>query len=195
MVEESVRKTAAKKTVRKAVGRTAAVKRAPRTRKVAGEEIESAPATRPRRKAPTAVAANIESAAKSSKLMYVGIGAFVLLFVIGTGIGLTDRGAINVKAIIETRISAASPEERARLEQAQSASSNLVDGGLVASDVPDVPAVPAATSTATSTAATSTEATATSTPVSDTSTEAVVPETSEETPSPDGLVPTDTPAL
>jgi hypothetical protein len=188
MVEESVRKTATKKTVRKAVGRTAAVTRAPRTRKRAGEETESTPVARPRRKAPTKVAATIVVDTRSKRIMYVGIGVFVLLFVAGTVIGFTDRGVINVKSIIETRILAASPEERARLEQAQkSTANNLVDGGLIASGVPETPPEPVATTSAET--ATSTEAVASSTD------EAITEET--ETPAAQengGLVPTDTPA-
>ncbi len=181
MVEESVRKTAAKKTVRKAVGRTAAVKRAPRTRKVAGEEVEATPATRPRRKAPTPVAESVTVSQRSRTFTLIGVGAFVLLFLIGAGIGFTDKGVINVKAVIEGRISNAAPEERARLEQAQNAASNnQVDGGLILSDTQAVPPPVATTTTASSTdvTATSTEAVASSTDVVASS---------------DELVPTDTP--
>jgi hypothetical protein len=187
MVEESVRKTVAKKTVRKAVGRTAAVTRAPRTKAPAVKETESAPvlttpAKRPRRKAPTPVAETNERAARSNILLYAGIGAFTVLLGVSAVIGFTDRGAINVQNLIESRMASASPEEKARLEQAQKATANNVpDGGLILSDTPDAPVVPVATSTPST--ASSTDATASST-------EAV--STEVETPMPDdGLVPTE----
>ncbi len=185
MVEESVRKTAAKKTVRKAVGRTAAVKRAPRTKAPAVEETESAPSTpakRPRRKAPTPVAETKERAARSNVLLYAGIGVFAVLLALSAVIGFTDRGAINVQNLIESRMASATPEEKARLEQAQKATANNVpDGGLILSDTPDAPAAPVATSTPST--ASSTDATASSTEAVSTEGEAPLPD--------DGLVPTE----
>ncbi len=151
MTEESVRKTAAKKTVRKAVGRTAAVKRAPRTRRVVEEVTEEvSPTIRPsraRRKAPTVRMAEAPQAPRQNYFLYTGIAVCALLFGIGAAIGFSSDGAIDVGQIMNERIATASPEERARLEQAQRATANQVpDGGLVASDVQDDP-VPVATTT------------------------------------------------
>jgi hypothetical protein len=187
MVEESVRKTAAKKTVRKAVGRTAAVKRAPRTKALLVEETEStpspsAPVKRPRRKAPTPVAETKERAARSNVLLYTGAGVFVVLTVLSTIIGFTDRGAINVQSIIESRIAGATPEERARLEQAQKATANNVpDGGLVLSDTQAVPSAPVATTTPST--ASSTDALASTTEAAPSQTDTLQPD--------DGLVPSE----
>ncbi len=160
MVEESVRKAAAKKTMRKAVGRTATIRRAPRAR---AASVEAAPAA-PRRKAPT-LTITPRTADKRTGL-YLGVGVFLFMFGISAAIGFTDEGAINVRGIIESRMASATPEERARLEQAQKATANsLPDGGLMASGVPEAAPPPIATTTASTTpaAASSTEAAASST--------------------------------
>lgn len=160
MVEVSVRKTAAKKTVRKAVGRTAAVKRVSRARIASTEPA----ATAPRRKAPTS--AVTPRTAKKSMALIIGSSVFVLFIGLSAIIGVTDKGAINVRGIIESRMASATPEERARLEQAQKATANNVpDGGLVASGIPEAAPEPMATTTATTTPSTasSTVATASST--------------------------------
>ncbi len=160
MVEESVRKTAAKKTVRKAVGRTAAVTRAPRARVAR----VAAPPVVPRRKAPTPT---ITPRVVERRIgLYVGIGVFILMIGISAVIGFTDKGAINVRGIIESKMASATPEERARLERAQKATANnLPDGGLVASGVPEATPPSIATTTASTTppVASSTDATASST--------------------------------
>lgn len=167
MTEESVRKKAPKKTVRKAVARTASVTRAPRTRKAAAvaEELETVPAHRPRRKAPTPVATERATAAQSQKFIYIGIGVFVALFITSAIIGFTDKGSINVRSIIDMRVSNASPEDKIRFEQAQKASQGVpvIDGGLTPTDLPPrtPPPEPVATTTdqtASSTDATDTEA-------------------------------------
>ncbi len=187
MVEESVRKTAAKKTVRKAVGRTAAVTRAPRTRTapaVDSEEQVAAQPKRPRRKAPTPVAETTAQSKRNNRLLFVGVGIFVALFVLSAVIGFMDSGAINVRGIIESRMASATPEEKARLEQAQKATANNVpDGGLSLSETQTTPAPIATTS----------PETASSTDASATSTEAVAEDaTSEAEALPDdGLVPTE----
>lgn len=177
MPEESVRKTAARKTVRKAVGRTAAVTRAPRTRRTAPEEVvevATKPA-RPRRKAPTAVAATRPAAPVKNYFLYTGIAVFVLLFGMGAILGLTSDGAIDVGSIMNERIAAASPEERARLEQAQRATANQVpDGGLIASGVPET-AAPASTSTELTASSTDANASSTATSTEAASADAAVP--------------------
>ncbi|OIP77014.1 MAG: hypothetical protein AUK16_02670 [Parcubacteria group bacterium CG2_30_44_11] len=190
MVEESVRKIAAKKTVRKAFGRTEAVTRTSRTKKVAAPETSTDLITRPRRKAPTMVTAAVAAPTRSVRMMQVGIGVFALLTIVGTVIGFTDQGSINVRAIIENRISAASPEERVRLEQAQNATANnLVDGGLIPSDTP--PVIIESTASSTSEMASSTDVTASST--DDVVTDGVEELIVEPAPSEgDGLIPVDT---
>lgn len=160
MTEESVRKKAAKKTVRKAVARTASVTRAPRTRKAAAvEELETAPTRRPRRKAPTPVATERAATAQSQKFIYIGVGVFVALFITSAVIGFTDKGSINVRSIIDMRISTASPEDRVRFEQAQNASqgSPVVDGGLTPTDLPPRTPEPPVTASSSDAVASSTE--------------------------------------
>lgn len=178
MAGESVRKTAAKKTVRRSVTSTAAVSRVPKrtvTRKTSSRSTavaaSSTPQSTPRRKAPTTVTTVSRTSKRSNYFLWTGVVCFVLLFGIGAFIGVSADGAINVQNIIANRMSSASPEERAILEQAARATllNNIPDGGLVPSG-----ATPEVAPTATSTASTSSPlatTTASSTPTATTTVE------------------------
>ena len=157
--------------------------RAPRTRRVVDVGDEVAPSVRRRsptvvdvkddlvRKAPTPLRATHVRQSRQERGLFVMIGACLMLFGIALGIGLSDRGVIDVVAVVNER------NEKINRGEVRDASGNTVtrtvgvqnqteepNGGLILADpslIP-VPPVPEETVVSTSTA-TSTDAQATTT--------------------------------
>jgi hypothetical protein len=170
MAEKEVRRTTAKKAVRK----TAATSTPARTtvRRSSASSV---------RKAPTQAQVSVSSPAVRKALnkgFLLGLILFVVLIGVSALIGYSDKGQLDVASTISSRIQNATPEEQETfktvpVQQGQTENS-APNGGLVGMGQPDIPP-PAVENESTSTeeaAATSTDATAaTSTPEVTTNTE------------------------
>lgn len=155
--------------------------RAPRTRKVIVDaDTEVKPPVRRRkvtaavveeeviRKAPTPLRATQAKQSRRQRGLFIVLGVCLMLFGIGFGIGLSDRGAIDVVAVVNDR------NEKINRGEVRDSSGNTitktvgvqnqtteVNGGLILADPSLIPA-PTVPEVSSSTA-TSTEATATTT--------------------------------
>lgn len=121
MAEKEVRKTTARKTVRRTASKT--VPRKAVTTQRTATAVRKAPA---RTVAPTVKR-------KSPKMLFVSLFVCVAIAGIGVAIGHSDGGEIDVSSVISNRTANATPEEREVLMQVpvQQTQTNVVNGGLV----------------------------------------------------------------
>lgn len=175
MEEKPVRKTTAKKVVRRVA-----------SKKVPARTVERKPtvATSPVRKAPARVVLQTPKKSKKNfKVVLLGLVLFGMLFGVSALIGFSDKGELDVAGkIADRKTNATSPEEQASLQgvsdvntQKPSTASSLVGMGSEGTIAPAPIPQPEATSTPQQIASTTPEA-ATTTP------EVAPQDTSSETP-------------
>jgi hypothetical protein len=145
MAEKEVRKTTAKKTVRRST-----------TKVVSPKTTVRKTVTTTARKAPARVQAVVQTSRRSPKLLFAGLGFFIVVVGISAAIGYSDKGQLNVEGLISARKQSATPEEKVVLEAVptEQAKNNIPNGGLVGMGQPEpviVPPVETSTTTATST--------------------------------------------
>ena len=162
MPETSVRKKTTKKSTRKRVKKVT-TKTAVRTRK-----------------APTSIAVQQRGAQKARRIVFAGIGVFVVTVAISVFIGTRDSGEIVITTVLEEQKKDATPEELQAINNigVQETKTKKIDGGLVPSGVPVQQPEPEVAPEQT---ASSSDATASSSVPMATSTETQV--TEEDTPS------------
>ena len=156
MAEKVVRRTTAKKTVRKTSGVTTATRTPARRSTVSSV-----------RKAPTELrsSTSVSRGKTHGKTFIIGLIFFVVLLGVSALIGYSDKGQLNVEATIAKRIQSATPEEQESLKDVpiQQQQTVVPNGGLVGMGQSAPPPPPEPVSTTTDSTATSTEETASST--------------------------------
>ena len=149
--------------------------RAPRKRAEPVEVVAPIEVARaePTRRAPTPISAQRKAVSRGRRSLVWTLGIVLLLCGAGVGIGMSDRGQIDVVAVVNER------NERVNRGEVREGESTITvpvqngdirpNGGLTPADVP---VTPPATETAATTTATSTETTASTTePVTESITE------------------------
>jgi hypothetical protein len=148
MAEKEVRKTTAKKTIRRSTTKVAPRKTA--VRKTTDAPSKSAVASV--RKAPARTSVATPRRRGSKKTIVLGV---ILLCIVGASvaIGYSDKGQIDVTSLIAARKQNATPEEQQTFESVpvQQGQSGVVNGGLVGTGAPSplVPTNPAPQSAST----------------------------------------------
>ncbi len=123
MSDTPVRKKTTKKSVRK------------RTKKTAVRARSGASQTR---KAPTSLAAQKKKERRAQRILFGGIGGFVVVLAVSVFIGTRDAGEVTITAVLEEQKKDATPEELQLINNVgvQETKTKKIDGGLVPSGVP-----------------------------------------------------------
>lgn len=154
MAEKEVRKTTTKKAVRRTTTKTVSART---------QEVKTAVAPR---KAPVRVQQSSLSERRSPKVLFVGIFIFLVMVGISVGIGLSDKGQVDVAGAITERKQRGTPEEQEAFKTVpvQQNQNNVPNGGLVGTGQSEpVPVVVPPVATTTPSTASSTIGTASST--------------------------------